>query len=69
MDQRVNNVEGQCTSISDRIGEVRSDMVNIKEKAKQTDASLKDLRENVENNANRIDKLEVVQFNTFLIVF
>jgi len=35
-------------------------MVNIKEKAKQTDASLKDLKENVEHNANSIDKLEVV---------
>jgi len=34
-------------------------MVNIKEKAKETDASLKVLRENVEANANSIDKLEV----------
>ena len=34
-------------------------MVNIKEKAKETDASLKVLRENVDANANSIDKLEV----------
>lgn len=34
-------------------------MVNIKEKAKETDASLKVLGGNVETNANNIDKLEV----------
>jgi len=46
-------------------------MVNIKEKAKETDASLKVLRENVEANANSIDKLEVgwCIFNHFLKLF